>query len=325
MSAEAHSVEAAGGHPTVSVIVAAYNVAQYVSPCIDSLLSNEGCAIEVIVVDDGSSDGTGDTVHERFAGDPRVQLLRLGENRGPSHARNVAIERATGEWLALVDADDWCKTDRFATLIATAHRFRADMVSDDQYLVEDGSREPWATINQVSRWTQDPSTPVAFERFLASRHIVKPLIRREFVKKHGITFCEEIRHSEDFLFVSELLIAGAKWHMIPAAMYYYRLRRGSLTNTGEFADGNARALQRLCALERIAKDPGYAELCSRTLRKAGRDAKVRDIRRALRRRDIAAVCRLLAGDTTLLWSMLWQEVSLVPLRARRRVHRMRFG
>lgn len=318
-------VALAAPRPDVSVVVAAYNVAGYVVQCIESLISSQGCEVEVIVVDDASVDGTSATVSRHFGNDPRVKLLRLNVNGGPAHARNVAIAAATGEWLALVDADDWCKAGRFSSLIATAQRFGADMVSDDEYLIEDGSSSPWATVNEVSQWTQDPAHPVTFEQFLASRHIVKPLIRRAFVTEHQVSFCEELRHNEDFLFFSELLLAGAKWHMMAAPMYYYRLRSGSLTNTGEFSEGSALALQRLLTLDCVTKDPQRAHACERAFRSYRRKAKVKETRKAVRGGDVRALSRLFNEDKTLFWSMLRQEAWLTPLRIRRRLHRMRFG
>lgn len=311
--------------PTLSVIVAAYNVAQYIVQCLESVLGCAGPPLEIIVVDDASSDATVETVNRRFAEEPRVKVLRLGVNRGPSQARNVAIESASGQWLALVDADDWCANDRFVHLLDAARRFDADIVSDDEYLIEDGSRAPWSTVNRVSHWTQNPLEPVTFERFFASGHIVKPLIKRSFLKAHGVAFNEGIRHGEDFLLFNELLLAGAKWHMIQQPLYYYRQRSGSLTNTGEFSQGNVRVLEHLVGLNVAAANERYAELCSRTLERFHYNARVRAMRTELRRGNLRALGRSLTVEPTLIWSLLRQEASLAPLRVRRGLHRLRFG
>jgi len=309
----------------ISVVVAAYNVAEYVGQCLESLLACTGVGLEVIVVDDASSDATADTVSARFGAAPNVKLLRLGINRGPSHARNMAITAATGQWIAWVDADDWCAPVRFRALLELAHRFDADVVSDDQHVVEDGFRQPWSTINRVNRWRQRVSEPVSFERFVRSRHIVKPLIKRSFLQAHHLRFNEEVRHGEDFLLLSELLLAGARWHMSPVPMYYYRIRQGSITNTGEFAHGNLRSLERLLELDVVKNNPRFTSLCEEALRHAARRERVRQTRLALRNLDLAALRHAAAGDASLFWSILRHEAALAPLRVRRRLHRIRFG
>lgn len=318
-------MEAAAQPVSVSAIVAAHNVAPYIADCVNSLLASEGCAVEVIVVDDASTDSTVEVVRELCGGDARVQVLRSDVNRGPSHARNLGMAVARGEWLALVDADDWCSEQRFSIVCQAAQRFGADMISDDQWLIEDGSRAPWSTINRVSHWRQDSRQPVAFEHFVRSRHIVKPLIKREFWQACGVRFHEEIRHGEDFLLFSELLLAGARWHMLPEAMYYYRSRAGALTNTGEFAGGYLRALELLRAHEKVASNALYAGLCEQALAQSRRQADVRTARKALRDRDLPRVRRLFGADASLLRAVLRHELSVAPLRVRRRLHRLRFG
>jgi succinoglycan biosynthesis protein ExoO len=309
----------------VSVVVAAHDVEQYVGECLESLLACTGCDLEVVVVDDASSDATADLVAKHFGARPNVQLVRLGDNHGPSHARNVGIAAATGQWLAWVDADDWCESRRFAVLLDLANRYGADVVSDDQYIVEDGFRAPWSTINRVSGWKCDERAPVSFESFVRSRHIVKPLIKRSFLAAHGLSFYEEVRHAEDFLLLCELLVAGAKWHMHPAPMYHYRIRKGSLTNTGKFADGNVLVLERLLELDGVTRNPRYADVCRQALEKAERQARVRDARAALRNVDLPVLRRLAWHDESLFWSIFRHELALAPLRLRRRLHRLRFG
>jgi glycosyltransferase involved in cell wall biosynthesis len=92
--------------PLVSVVVPAYNAAAYLEETLKSILAQESCNLEIIVVDDCSTDATGVLVKERFADQP-VTYVRLEENHGgPSRARNVGVKTAKGEYIALCDADD---------------------------------------------------------------------------------------------------------------------------------------------------------------------------------------------------------------------------
>lgn len=102
---------------TVSVIVPVYNGAAYVRTAITSVLAQTDADLEVIVVDDGSTDGTADVV--RPIGDQRVRLV-VRENGGPSAARNTGFAVARGEWVAVLDSDDWWAPEKLAAQLARA-------------------------------------------------------------------------------------------------------------------------------------------------------------------------------------------------------------
>lgn len=101
--------------PTVSAVVTTYNSADYVHRALESILAQEYPASEIVVVDDGSHDGTADVIEARF-GD-RVRVLRQPENRGPNAARNRGARESTGEWIAYLDADDTWTPHRLAVQI----------------------------------------------------------------------------------------------------------------------------------------------------------------------------------------------------------------
>lgn len=96
--------------PSVSVIIPAYNAEDYISQCISSVLSQTLSDIEVIVVDDGSTDKTPDIVEELSASDARLRLIRQ-ENQYAGAARNTGIKAAGGDYLYFLDADDWIESN----------------------------------------------------------------------------------------------------------------------------------------------------------------------------------------------------------------------
>ena len=101
--------------PLVSVVIPAFNASKHVHAAIESCLGQTLTNIEILVVDDGSVDATAAIVR-RYAGDPRMKLIELATNRGVSGARNVAINHATGTWIATLDADDTMTDERLEVL-----------------------------------------------------------------------------------------------------------------------------------------------------------------------------------------------------------------
>ena len=94
--------------PLISVIVPVYDVGKYLSKCLDSLLAQTWRNLEIIVVDDGSPDGSWDIMQDYAARDSRVRIFRK-KNGGVSAARNFGMDAAEGEYLGFVDPDDWCR------------------------------------------------------------------------------------------------------------------------------------------------------------------------------------------------------------------------
>ncbi len=214
----------------VSVIIPAYHCEQYIEQAIQSALEQTIKDVEVIVVDDCSTDRTAKVAEELSAKDSRVKLLRNPQNLGPSASRNRAIEVAQGEWIAILDADGWfAKRDRLEYLLSVANEFEADMVADDQYLVEDGKDYAWATLFSRKRLRLVSPKAVDLGDFIKyDLGIIKPLIRGKFINEHSIRYPNRVRYAEDFQFYMQCLLAGAKLVVTPYIGYCYRMCRGSL-------------------------------------------------------------------------------------------------
>lgn len=95
----------------VSVLVAVYNAAEYLPRCLDSLISQTMPDIEVICVDDASTDTSAQVLEHYASADSRIKVVRLEKNGGQAHARNVGLESATGEYVCFLDSDDWFASD----------------------------------------------------------------------------------------------------------------------------------------------------------------------------------------------------------------------
>jgi glycosyltransferase involved in cell wall biosynthesis len=114
-----------------SIIIPAYNAAATIGPAVVSALDQTYPDLDVIVVDDGSSDDTAERARAAGRSDPRLRVERLPNNRGVSVARNTGIAMARGTWLALLDADDTFAAERLATLIPRAEKLSTDMLADN--------------------------------------------------------------------------------------------------------------------------------------------------------------------------------------------------
>ena len=124
----------------LSIIVPVYNVAQYLRRCVDSLLTQAGVDLEVILVDDGSTDGSGALCEALAAGDDRIQVLHK-ENGGLGSARNAGLELAAGDYVTFVDSDDWVEPDCYGAALLEMARWGADLLCGGRYDVNAATGE----------------------------------------------------------------------------------------------------------------------------------------------------------------------------------------
>ncbi|TAF06990.1 MAG: glycosyltransferase family 2 protein [Nostocales cyanobacterium] len=227
-------------NPEVSVIVPAYNTEKYLAKAIDSVLQQTLHSLEIIVVDDASTDGTV-AIAKSFT-DTRVKVLVNSENLGAAATRNRAIREATGKWIAVLDSDDWYSLERLEKMLAVADEYKADMVADDLYYINDGEEFFWGTLftesdEKIHEITQiDPvyfvNTHSTFGVGL-TLGLSKPIIKREFLLEHKIEYDENIRLGQDFWFYLRCLGNGACFFVVPEPYYFYRNRLGGLTKQSQ--------------------------------------------------------------------------------------------
>lgn len=211
--------------PLISIVVPVYNVEGYLEKCMTSLLGQTYPNIEVILVDDGSTDAS-DAICERYVeADIRVQSVRLPENSGVSHARNEGIRRAKGEFITFVDPDDYVKEDMLARLYQTLIEHKADISACGIEQIGFGEK--------TRRLRENPGVFSGEEMFFSMmRHeillgVVSRLYPSNLVKK--CSFREDIHYGEDFLFLYHLLQYVKTVTYIPDQLYCYVCRADSAT------------------------------------------------------------------------------------------------
>ena len=224
----------------VSVIIPAYNTEKYIHQAIASVLSQTLANLEVIVVDDCSTDNTVGVVQS--FDDPRVRLLLNSENLGAGGARNRALKAARGKWVAVLDSDDWYAPERLERLVQVAQQTKADLVADDLYLIEDGDTSPWGTMISESGKELCSITQIKAVDFVRSDiegqeglrlGFSKPLFKREFLVKNNIEYDENIKVTQDFWFDMQCFLHGATFSLVPEPYYFYRARLGSLVSSNK--------------------------------------------------------------------------------------------
>ncbi len=311
--------------PLVSVVMPVFNAEASVAAALASALAQTEARVEVLVVDDASTDATAAIVDDAARRDPRVRLRHLARNAGPAAARNRGMAEARGAWVALLDADDSYHPRRLEHLLALADALDADMVSDNLLL---------CGADKLAGTAMIPPALLAAPRLLPASEFVarctgsrkyprvsfgfmKPLFRAGFLREHRLRYDERNRFGEDFLLYLDCLMRGARWWVTPEPLYLYTVRPGSLTEVQTASDlGRIRDADR-----RLLADPGIAADAAlrRALRrhKAGidRNYHYRGFTDALKARRPAEAARLLFGSGESLLCVARESFAQMPVVA----------
>ncbi|GAB4083722.1 hypothetical protein GCM10028784_03520 [Myceligenerans cantabricum] len=239
--------------PELSVVVPVHDVAGWVEECVRSILAQEGAELEVVVVDDGSADGTPEVVEA--IGDPRVRLVAAGQ-AGGGPARNQGAALARGAYLAFADGDDVVPPGSYAALLGALRTSGSDMAvgnfvrfSDEG---ADGAAGAASTAEPQTRHVTEARTGVTVAdepAMLRNRACWNRVFRRSFWDAHDISF-EDSRRSNDIVAMARATVA-ARADLVPDVVYRYRQRfgNGSMTTFGATAEAQLVYLEqeRLCA------------------------------------------------------------------------------
>jgi heptose III glucuronosyltransferase len=215
--------------PTLSVIIPAFNAADFLPQCLDSLLVPQSTEMEIIVIDDGSTDATAEVLKGYFACHQNIRVITQS-NRGVSVARNAGLMAARGEFVAFVDADDSVVSAAYLELIARARRDALDMVIANAWVhaLDGGERlvfpaDSGTAVMNGAKWL------VAARASQTLRHYIWcHLYRREFLQSYVLRFEPGITHS-DIVWTNEVLLAAKRVAFHHSLLYHYQQRPGSLS------------------------------------------------------------------------------------------------
>ncbi len=203
----------------VSIIIPVYNVEQYLSKCLDSIRNQTLKDIEIICVDDCSTDGSPDILKQFQQLDERIKVIELDKNCGVSVARNIGMNQACGKYLGFVDADDFLDLNFFEKLYNKAEETNADMAVGRLVEIDYSSISSSRTEVDLLKTYKD--------KLYVSTDFKPAIYSSAFLAKNNIQFPPGVILCEDMLFLAKVLIAAAIVEAVQDIKYFYVRRPNS--------------------------------------------------------------------------------------------------
>lgn len=216
--------------PLVSVIVPVYNAEEYLPACLDSIINQDLREIELIVVDDGSTDSSGKIADRYAERDSRIRVIHQ-ENAHLSASRNAGLQQAKGEYIAFIDADDWIETNMFSSMYKVAKREDSDVVICS--VTVEYTKDNNICFEKVDQeYTErDPMTFYSLFTELSQLHLFcyawNKIYRTQMLSERMLTFQVEAPF-EDIAFNLQVLKRSKVISVLPGTYYHY-MRRDVMT------------------------------------------------------------------------------------------------
>jgi len=245
---------------SVSLLIPVYNCRKYIQRCWDSASAQTLENLEILFIDDGSTDGSSDLLAAAIRENSSchsVKLICHERNRGVAAARNTALAHASGEYVFFVDADDWLDHETLQELYVAARQSKADIVGCDQIL-------HFASSDQLVRSplhnTGAENVCALFENKMVGglSHV---LVRRELFNKAGASFIEGADYAEDMQAKVKLFFATDSYAYLPKPFYHYdQMNPGSVSHRESMKKIRGRYLNVRSMIDTLNAhyDPGFA-------------------------------------------------------------------
>ncbi|ATG37562.1 Glycosyltransferase involved in cell wall biogenesis (plasmid) [Phaeobacter piscinae] len=314
--------EPAGQGRLISIIMANHQGARYLRPALASVLAQRHDDWELIVADDGSSDGSVEILQDAAAQDDRVRVLLWETSSGPAAARNRALAAARGAWVAICDSDDIMHPDRLRRLLLAAERLGADAVADDMIHF---ATEPMAAPRSVfGPEPQDLPRQISPADMLrvpepgeagAQLGYIKPLIRRETLGT--LRYDETLTIGEDQDLYLRLLLQGRRLWLLPEALYLYRRHPQSLSHRSSrtHVEASLAALEGLSDRLQFDQHTEITSILNHRRRALQRRLSFETLAEDLRQRRLASAAAQLLRDPSLVSQLA--RVALAKARGRK--------
>lgn len=208
--------------PKVSVIIPVYNREKYLKPCLDSVINQTLKNIEIICIDDGSTDGSLEILNEYVKRDGRIKIIEQ-KNQGPGLARNTGLEIAEGEYIGFVDSDDWIDLNFYETLFTAAKKQGADLARTlyvyeyQNHSIEDNTNRTILEKKSDGELLNDNEHSVV---------IWNAIYKREYLQKHNVCF-DKLPGLVDVPFTARATYYSKKTIPVTGTYYHYRKEVGN--------------------------------------------------------------------------------------------------
>lgn len=219
----------------VSVIIPVYNVELYLSECLESVLKQSLQEIQIICINDKSTDSSLHILEEFARKDQRIRVIDNPENLGLSGARNVGMKEAKGKYIYFLDSDDWIVPDAMERLWEIAEKEKTDIVFMDSLMFfEDESADSPNDLFAAKREYSQVITGSEFLKTMRENDDIREPVwlqfwNRDFLKRIGLTYYEGILH-EDLLFTFISLMEAERVKCVNEQLHYYRIRQNAITS-----------------------------------------------------------------------------------------------
>lgn len=215
----------------ISVIIPVFNTEGYLDRCLDSVLGQTMPDLEVICVDDASSDGSSAILERRSRKDSRLKVIRQTENGGPGKARNRGMDAARGRYVYFLDSDDWIDPDYLSQMLLVAEKTERDVILNSRYVKEyDDVRKK----EYSSRFGFLEDGPEAYEtekvQLLFPPVLWTRLYRRKYLNDNGLRFPDLRGGGEDNYFTTLAELPLKDLYIFHGPYYHYYQREGSLAH-----------------------------------------------------------------------------------------------
>lgn len=225
--------------PLVSVIVPVYKAEKWLHRCVDSILAQTMDDFELLLIDDGSPDRSGEICDDYAAKDSRVRVFHK-ENGGVSSARNWGLDNAQGEWISFIDADDWVEVDYLAGL---TEKLDADFILGGVKISES------VQSNMLDCLYSDLEMKDCLEKYLLDIVLLSPwgnLLRNDILQNNHIRFDEKIHYAEDRVFNRQYLLCCTNARIISLNSYNYAIEEQNIDYADKFSFLTIEEVDYLC-------------------------------------------------------------------------------
>jgi glycosyltransferase involved in cell wall biosynthesis len=203
--------------PKVSVIVPIYNAGLYLSRCLDSIINQTLEEIEIICINDCSTDNSLEILKKYESKDRRIKLIDFGENKGVSVARNVGIDTASGEYIGFIDSDDTVDTNFYEKLYIKAITTNAEIAKANLVQIDSFGNK---TDNFINDRVRKNKLFFSFQHYTA-------IYSKNLLLRNNIDFPEGITNSEDLVFLTKAVCSSNVVETVDDVYYYYLRHSGS--------------------------------------------------------------------------------------------------
>lgn len=221
----------------ISFVIACYNCEDFLRESVASALAQQDVEVEVLIIDDCSTDQSFQLAEKLAQEDRRVRCFRTAGNGGPAKARNIGLHEARGEWIAVLDADDLIHPERSLKMIHAAIAAGSQMVADNLVLFSGSDINGGTRFIDPSRFPLNDT--ITLESYLSSTVMygpkpnlgfLKPVFSSAFLRKQSLAYDEYLMVGEDDDLVVRALTTGAKYTYLNEGCYYYRKHGQSISH-----------------------------------------------------------------------------------------------